>query len=296
MPDLLTPPANPPAPAGGSPAPTPAGTPAPAPAGGSPAPAPQFSNELPDNWFLAGGDAFAAEAETLSRFKNVTDLAKSYVHLRKQGPSFPGETATPEEVERFRALAQVPAAPELYGVQPPADLPEGVQWDGETLKEFAKVAHANHVPAPAFKALVDAFTATEAAKIAAMKQAEEQQFAAAQQQIWQELGGNQVDFQRNAAAINHTVAVLADQAGIDPADPSLAALRTNPAMIKILHQVTKMTAEDPTRTPAGYGDLRGDYEKGMDIIEGRDPQWSKLYAEGDSKAVARVAQLLSKKK
>lgn len=285
MPDLLTPPGNPaPAPAAGSPPPA------------APASAPQFSNDLPENWFLAGGDAFAAEAETLSRFKNVTDLAKSYVHLRKQGPAFPGETATPEEIERFRTLAQVPASPELYGVQPPADLPDGMQWDGETLKSFAEVAHKNHVPAPAFKALVDAFTATEAQKIAAIKQAEEQQFAQAQQQIYQDLGGNQIDFQRNAAAINHTVAVLAEKAGIDPADPALAAVRSNPAMIRLLHQVTRMTAEDPTRPPAGYGDLRGDYERGMDIIEGRDPEWSQKYREGDMKAIQKVTQLLSKKK
>jgi len=288
MSDLLTPPAAPAAPAAGTPPPDPA---APAPLV-PPSPAPAFSRDLPENWFLAAGDAFAAEADTLSRFKTVDDLAKSYIHLRKTGPAFPGQAATPEEVERFRALAQVPPSPDQYGIQKPADLPEGLTWDDATLGEFAKIAHANHVPAPAFKALVDSFTAAEAAKVQAMAQAEQQAFAQAQAQIRAELGPTQADFETNAARINHTVAVLAEKAGIDPQDSSLAAIRSNPAMIRILHQVTKMTQEDPTRAPSGYGDLRGPREKAEDIMHGRDPEWSQRYKDGDRAAADRVAKLL----
>lgn len=257
-----------------------------------PAAAPTFSRELPENWFLAGGDAFAAESETLSRFKSVDDLAKSYIHLRKTGPSYPGQTATPEEIERFRALAQVPPSPDAYGVQPPADLPEGMQWDGETLKSFAEIAHKNHVPAPAFKALIDQFTQLEAQKLQAMQQQEAQQFARVQAELRQALGPSQLDFERAAARVNHTVAVLADKANIPADDPSLAAIRSNPAMIKILNEVAKMTAEDPTRAPSGYGDLRNEHEKAMDIIQGRDPEWAQKYKQGDRAAVERVAMLL----
>jgi len=297
MRDLLAPPAATPPPAappadpnaGGGQAPPAAPT-------NPPAAAPTLSRELPENWFLAGGDAFAAESETLSRFKSVDDLAKSYIHLRKTGPSYPGQTATPEEIERFRALAQVPPSPDAYGVQPPADLPEGMQWDGETLKSFAEIAHKNHVPAPAFKALIDQFTQLESQKLQAMQQQEEREFQQVQQEIQSILGPNQLEYDRNVARINHTVALLADKANIAPDDPSLAAIRGNAAMIRILHQVAKMTAEDPTHAPAGYGDLRSDYDKGMDIINGKDPEWSQKYRENDKTAIERVARLLDSKK
>lgn len=286
--DLL---ATPP-PANNEPAATPA---APAPQI-TPSPAPQFSPDLPENWFLAGGDAFAAEAETLGRFKSVTDLAKSYVHLRKHGPAFPTETSTPEDIERFRTLAQVPPSPEQYGIAPPQELPDGLAWDQGTVDSFAKIAHQHHVPAPAFKALVEAFTQTEAAKVQAAQAAQQQELAKIQQDLMRELGPNQLDYERNAGKINHTVAILAEKANIDPADPALAAIRSNPAMIKILHQVAKMTEEDPTRAPAGYGDLRSDRDKADDIMKGRDPEWSELYKQGDKRAVDRVARLLSSKK
>jgi hypothetical protein len=282
-------PAAPTTPAAGEPPATPAAA---APANTTPT----FSRELPENWFLAAGDAFAAEADTLSRFKTVDDLAKSYVHLRKTGPTYPGQTATPEDVERFRQLAQVPASPEQYGIQKPDNLPDGLQWDDNTLGEFAKIAHANHVPAPAFKALVDSFTQVEAQKLQAAQAAQQQELMQAQELIRRELGPSPADFEKAAARINHTVAVLADKANIDPDDPSLAAIRANPAMIRILNQVAKMTAEDPTRAPAGYGDLRGPREKADDIMKGRDPEWSQKYKEGDRAAIDRVAKLLEQAK
>lgn len=286
--DLL---ATPP-PANNEPAATPA---APAPPI-TPSPAPQFSPDLPENWFLAGGDAFAAEAETLGRFKSVTDLAKSYVHLRKHGPAFPTETSTPEDIERFRTLAQVPPSPEQYGIQPPQELPPGLAWDQSTVDSFAKIAHQHHVPAPAFRALVDAFTQSEAAKVQAAQEAQQQQEAQIRAQLMKELGPDQLNYDRAAGKINHTVAVLADKANIDPADPGLEAIKSNPAMIKILHQISKMMGDDPTITPPGYGDLRSDRDRADDIMKGRDPEWSELYRQGDKRAVERVAKLLSSKK
>jgi hypothetical protein len=67
-------------------------------------------------------------------------------------------------------------------------------------------------------------------------------------------------------------------------------------MIKILNQVAKMTAEDPTRAPAGYGDLRSTRQKAEDIMQGRDPEWSQKYKEGDLAAVRKVESLLKASK
>lgn len=288
--DLLTPPAAPTEPPAPSTPPTQTPTPAPA------AAAPEFNPSLPENWYLAGGDAFAAEAATLGRFKSVTDLAQSYVHLRKHGAAYPSEQSTIEDVERFRALAQVPPTPDAYGITAPEKLPEGLQWDQASVDSFAAIAHKHHVPAPAFKALVEAFTANEAGKAAAFQAEQQQQFAATQAELIKELGPSPLDFERNAAQVNHIVAVLAEKANIDPTDPGLAAIRGNAAMIKILNQVAKMTAEDPTRAPAGYGDLRSSRQKAADIMEGRDPEWSQKYKEGDLAATRKVEALLKASK
>lgn len=256
-------------------------------------PAPTFSPDLPENWFLSGGDAFTAEADTLSRFKSTHDLAKSYIHLRKTGPAYPSEQSHEEDVARFRTLAQVPATPDGYGLVPPAELPAGMTFDAEATKHLAEVAHKHHVPAPALKALAEAQATLEKTRHAAAvaeAQAAEQRI---QTEMQAALGANDTDRQRNAAQVNHLVKVLADHANIPPDDPHLAAFSSNPAAIRLLMQMSKMTQEDPTRAPGGYGDLRSNREKAEAIMSGKDPEWSSKYKDGDKSAVDRVMRLLS---
>lgn len=107
------------------------------------------------------------------------------------------------------------------------------------------------------------------------------------------LGANDTDRQRKAAQVNHLVKVLADHANIPPDYPHLAAFSSNPAAISLLMQMSKMTQEDPTRAPGGYGDLRSNREKAEAIMSGKDPEWSSKYKDGDKSAVDRVMRLLS---
>lgn len=282
----------PPAPTETTPPPAAAGTtpPAPTPA----ATASTIPNELPPNWFLQFGDQFAQHAPTLERFKNVEDLTKSFLHFRTQGPAYPGADATPDAVEKFRALAQVPADPTGYALTKPDNLPEGLEWNAEAMTKIAAVAHANHVPAPAMQALVAAQMEMETARIQAQAQAEQTRIEEARAEMIKTLGTGH-DFELNAGMINHMITTLADKAGIDPSSPGLAAIGTNPDALKLIFQVVKMTSEDPVRRPAGYSDLRTKAQRADDIASGKDPDWSARYQSGDPEAVRLVASLYDAK-
>jgi hypothetical protein len=292
MPDLLdTPPAEP-TPA--TPAPAPA-TLLDAPASGTPAPAPtDWKKDLPDGWISALGDNFAPHAEALKNFKSVDDLAKSYLHFRKTGPAYPTEDSTPQDIERFRVLANVPATPEGYGLTKPENLPAGAEWDESIAAEIAAVAHKHHVPAPALKALADAQLAAETRRAEAY--AKEQ--VAAQEKLRAELTGllgTGETWTLNAGNIRHTIGTLAEKANIDPQDPGIIALFSNGSALKIFHQISQMMNEDGARRPTGYGDLRNDRQRAQDIMDGKDSEWGAKYKAGDKEAIARVARLLQSK-
>lgn len=293
-----TPPTTPaPAPAA-DPSPAPPITPSPDPAAPpSPAPAPEppaFSPTLPKGWTSALPDELRQYEESLSRFTNVADLAKSMLHFRQNGPAYPTETSTPEEIERFRAIAHVPKTPADYGLARPENLPPGVEWDDTTAATLAEIAHKHHVPAPALKALADAQIAAEAQRLAAHQAEQARALEAARLDVQKTLGTGD-DFARNTANIRHIVDRLAETAGIAPDDPHLAAIGTNPAMVKLLHEVAKLTSEDSLRRPASFNDLRSPAQRAQEIMEYRDPIWGEKYKNGDMEAIRLVEQLLQQK-
>jgi hypothetical protein len=270
---------------GGTPAPTPAPT-------ATPPPAPAILNPdgtFGENWHTALGDNFAPHASSLTPFKNVGDLAKSYLHFRSNGPAYPEANAAPEDVARFRTLARVPEAPEGYNIQPPADIPEGITFDADLAANIAKIAHANHVPAPALQALVDAQFQAEVARHTAFTTAQQEATRAAQDALVAEWGGK---FNENSSIVRHHLALHAEAAGIPADSPVLAQLANMPEVSKLMLQVARLTAEDHARTPNGLGDLRSPQERANAIMDGTDPTWSERYKNGDPDAYNTVANLL----
>lgn len=288
--DLLEQPVTPPA------EPTPTTPAAPATALDTPPPASavapsDWKRELPEGWISALGDQFAPHADALKNFKSVDDIAKSYLHFRKTGPSYPTEQSTPQDIERFRTLANVPADPTGYSLTRPENLPAGIEWDDATAAELAAVAHKYHVPQPALAALAEAQIAADVKRAEAYAA---QQKAAADQlkiELAQVLGTGE-KWNINAGNIRHTIGTLAEKANIDPSDPGIAAILSNGAAIKIFHQISQMMNEDGARRPTGYGDLRNDRQRAEDIMSGKDEEWSKKYREGDQQAIDRVVRLL----
>jgi hypothetical protein len=253
-----------------------------------------FTRDLPEGWSKNLGDAFAEHSPTLDRFKSIDDLAKSFLHFRKTGPAYPDENAAPEDVERFRTLARVPDSPDGYALAKPENLPEGIEWNDSNVKTIAEIAHKHHVPQPALQALLSAHLEQQAAAIAEAQAAQQAEQAAARAEMQRVLGTGH-DFARNAGMINHMVTTLADKAGIDPMDPGLAAIGSNPAALKLFYEVVKLTSEDSIRRPSSLGDLRTAAQRADDIQTGKDPEWSQKYKEGDAEAVAMVVRLLEKR-
>ena len=228
------------------------------------------------DWHVALGDEFSAHAATLSNFKNVGGLAKSYLHLQRHGPAYPDEGASPEDVTRFHALARVPAEGTAtgYGLA----IPEGAtDADKAVFSKIAEVAHKNHVPAPGLKALVDTFQSMQAEQVQAFEAEITNQRKAAEDSLVAEWRGN---FEANKSTVRHLAGKLAEQAGVNPQSASFAEMVNNPEFARIILQVSKLTSEDRLRAPANFGDLRSAQQKVDSIMDGSDPVWGKKYTAG----------------
>lgn len=274
------------APIEGNGPPTPAAPPA-----ATPAPPSLFNPDgtFAENWQSSLGDDFAPHSASLAPFKDIKGLAKSYLHFRANGPSYPEGNTAPEDVARFRTMAKVPETPDGYQITPPTDLPEGITFDDALAKDFAKVAHAHHVPAPALQALIAKQLEVEVSRHNAFQEAKQAEQRAAQDALVSEWGGK---FQENASIVRHHASRLAEAAGIPSDSPVLAQLANTPEFSRLMIQVAKLTAEDHIRTPAGFGDLRSAQERAEAIMSGVDPVWGKRYQEGDPAAYPIVADLL----
>lgn len=276
--------ATPDAPPVSTPAPS---TPAPA---AAPSAAPvHFSPDgtLGENWFTSLGDEFAPSANALKDFKDVKGLAKSYLHFRKTGPAYPGPDSTPEDVARFRQLAQVPEAPEGYGLTKPAELPEGIDWDDSAAASIAAVAHQHHVPAAALQAIVAKQLELEGGRAAAAKVAQETALHEAQSSLMTELQGG---YEAGIMKVRHLTDTLAGAAGITDV-AAVQQFASNPAFVRMMLAVSNRITEDGVRPPPGFNDLRSNTQKIEDIRTGKDKDWSEKYATGDPRAMEHVAGL-----
>jgi len=90
---------------------------------------------------------------------NVEHLAKSYHGLEQllgkkaQALVPPSDKSTPEEIQAWRKALGVPESPDGYALKP-ENLPPGVQWDDNSAKAVAALAHKHNIPAAAMKDLM----------------------------------------------------------------------------------------------------------------------------------------------
>jgi hypothetical protein len=148
-------------------------------------------------------------------------------------------------------------------------LPEGVPFDSELAEAVTKAAHASHTPPAALHAMARTFNEVFTKRAAEAEAAAMAQRKAAQDALVAEWRGN---FETNAATVRHVAGRLAETAGVEP--EAVAELANNPAFARVMLQVSKLTAEDRTATPTGFGDLKSPAQKIADIKAGNDPHWS----------------------
>lgn len=268
------PPATPPAPGATPPAgnePPPSKPPETPPAPGNEPP--KFTGELPDGWVTQLGDEFAPYANDLSKHKNLQTLIQELDYYRKAGVEYPGEGADEKAVERFRKAAGVPESPEGYGLTAEAlQLPEGAEFDQELADKVAEAALGAHAPPGAVKAITAVFNEVVGSRMAAAKAESDAKKQAAATVLHQDWGDS---YEGNASIVRHLTETFAGHAGVELEDA--AQLANNPAFAKIMFEVSKLTSEDPTRAPAGFGDIRTAQQKIDDITSGKDPVWGEKY-------------------
>ena len=219
-------------------------------------------------------------------------LAKSYVHFRSTGPQYPGENASPEDVQRFRGVAGVPieGTAAAYGVTLPDD---ATDLNREVMNRLAKAAHDAHVPAAGFQKIVMEYKAMEEKARQDYADAEAAEAKAAQDALIGEWRGN---YEPNKSIVRHLATTFATQAGVNPEDAGFQSLLDNPAFARVMLEVSKATQEDRISAPAGMGDLRAPQQVADAIMEGTDPTWGAKYTKGNREekvaAAREVARLI----
>lgn len=246
----------------------------------------------PDGSFAEGWQlALGEEYQGLGKFRSVADLAKSYRHLEGRQPSYPGEGASPEQVERYRQMAAVPGKPEDYGLGAPETLPEGMSWDEDTARRFAQVAHKYHVPAPALKALAAEQIAIESERMGQLQQARQHSLVEAEARL-RDAWGSDFDARRQTA--QHVHRTLLGSMGIDAEGEEARALACSPVYAQLLYQVSRYMRQDANAaSTAAAADVVGGRERGQDIIRNpQNPLYDK-YWSGDEATQQMVRSLLS---
>lgn len=171
----------------------------------NPAPA---SNGADWRALIAGDDTKAIT--DLARYKSPNDFYKAHSELRSklsQRPTIPtlAPDAAPEQIAEYRKAAGVPdvapdAGPEAYmnayGIKPPQGY-EVSEYESGALQEFAKHAHASHLPPTAVKAATDYFFKAQAAAAQQMNKANAERAREWTSGLQQELGK---DFQPMVAS------------------------------------------------------------------------------------------------
>lgn len=247
-----------------------------------------------EGWTSALAEKFPRLANTAMRYGSEGDFlqgidnALGLIGKKTAGVSYPKAGASPEEVAAFRADAGVPGRAEEYNLKP-EQLPAGVAWDEASGKQFAELMHANHIPAAAAKALVEAHLQTLASQTAAGAQAQAAKVGELVQKTTVEFQKEWgVDYENRFNANNDFVG--ARLTAEDLADPALQTALSHPAIVRIVDEARRASREAPL-PGVGNGAQLGSMsprQQAMEIIKANknwrnDPETSKrvndLYAQ-----------------
>ena len=119
-------------------------------------------NSFVENWPESLGEEFKEHIPTLSRFKNVPDLAKSFISTKKMTGYDPDDLIqiikddSPDEVKTaFWKAAGKPDAPEGYEFKKSKDISEKVEVVDAQIKAFTAIAHKYHLNNTQFNGVVN---------------------------------------------------------------------------------------------------------------------------------------------
>jgi hypothetical protein len=239
---------------------------------------------VPD-WTSKLGEEFAPAKESLSRYKNVGDLAKAYVNaekaISKKGVIIPTADSPAEEVAAYRKAMGVPETPVAYAeaVKPNVILPEGVTWDDGIAQHFFEIAHKHNVPAAAMQELAQMDIQRQRAQAEAVVASIQEKKQEGIMQLRQSWGAN---FDKNLAVARRAAAT----AGIDANSYGFRDIEVVKGFVRLASMISENRLIDSGQgMPAGTSDYLA---KAKDIVNNRDNPDYKKYHDGDAEVQARV--------
>lgn len=196
-----------------------------------------------NSWLTALPEELRADA-SLTPFKDVTDLAKSYISTKamvgKKGVIPPGEKATDEEWTAFyKSLGQ----PDLDKFQ--INTPQGQEINTELLNSFKQVFHKSGIMPRQAQAVVDAYLQHEKARYEAITKEHADE-------LKQELEGLQKEwgqgYPKQISLAKMAVKDLGGPEFIDYLEET--GLGSDPTVIRFMAKVGALMGEDKLRGEA----------------------------------------------
>lgn len=233
---------------------------------------------LNDGWINTVAQQAGVEPEslkTLSKFKDVASLAKSYAELDKmrgkKGVQVPTEASSLEEREAFYQALGRP------------DTPDGYTYEGEKTELYtsmAEIAHKNGIPDTAWKELVTAFDGS----MESMVQGKVKTTEEATVELKREWG---FMFNKNIEKAQSAMEYVAKATGIDSSD-IIKKYGNDTAIVKMLSFFGDKLMEDGTVAPAGDSAIA--LEEKIKEIRASD-----AYRRGDKSAQDQLYAMMKKK-
>jgi hypothetical protein len=235
-----------------------------------------------------------------SKYKGVKDALRHTLNLQQLLGSkadaviIPGPDSPPDVVAKFREKLGVPENPEGYKIEKPADLPEGVTWDEERVKGFAKMAHdLSLTPQQVAKlrewdmAQITGQVATTRERMVAIEKAE----LAKQSEILTKEWGNGADFKKNESLATRaalTAGFTMDEVTTDP-------IFRNASVVKAFAKLGALMSEDTLAKASSDGGFQDSRQQGLDIINNPKNPYYDRYHKGDEAVRTMVQGFLRKK-
>jgi len=184
------------------------------------------------------------------RFQNIEDLVRANVDSRKllsKAIIPPRKNAKEEDIAAYRKATGVPDRIEDY----PFDVPEGVEPElfeadvvKDRLKVVAEAAHAANVSSEGFKAIIDAYFASEVAQMEEQKKADEkfaEESVAVNKDKWGPNYDRELEYAKRGLefAPDEDLEALRE---IKLADDKF--LMDHPAMVRYMNKVGRAMSED----------------------------------------------------
>jgi hypothetical protein len=253
----------------------------------------QVVESKPVSWIDSLSDELKGNA-TLSKFKDVESLAKSYVNAQKligSSVKVPGEGATEQELAEFYGKLGRPESVDKYNLP---ELTTGETF--EDLKDSLERMHKANLTDAQVKEILAIHNDRHSKMLEAI-----QEKAKADEESVKKLWGN--DYDKNISLAKNTAKELVDKFGDSAKELLASPLANNPLLLSMLAELGKNSAEGNSKIISVNGSGQVDSEESIkaQINEIRKSQdflnpASRGYKEAGEKLKTLYGKLISIKK